>query len=66
MNHQWNGQPSAYDARPVLPTENEPAYLPTEDARPVLPTEIERPHSPANAGPANQLTHAPAGPAPSP
>jgi hypothetical protein len=66
MNHQWGGQPPAYDARPVLPTEIEPTYLPAEDARPVLPTEIERPYPPANAGPAYQPTHAPAGPAPSP
>ena len=26
MNHQWNGQPSAYDARSVLLTEIEPTY----------------------------------------
>jgi len=63
MNHQWDEQPSAYDARPVLATKIEPAYLSAEDARPVLSTEIERPSPPAIAAPANQTTHAPAGPA---
>ena len=52
MNHPWNEQPPAEDARPMLPTEIEypgPAneytrrYRPAEDARPSLPTEIEYP-----------------------
>jgi hypothetical protein len=66
MNHQWDGKLSAYDVRPVLSTEIEPAYLSAEDARPVLPTEIERPYPSAIAGSAYQPTHAPAGLAPEP
>ena len=57
MNHEREGQPSAEDARPYLPTEIEPPYLPPEDARPFLPTEIEPPYPSAQAGSAYQPTH---------
>ena len=66
MNHQWDGQPPAYDAHSVLLAGIELTYLPAEDARPVRPAEIERPYPSANAGPIYQPTHAPAGPAPEP
>jgi len=57
MDQFGDGQPSAQDARPVLPTEIEPPYPPAQDARPFLPTEVEPPYPPAHAGPVYLPTH---------
>jgi hypothetical protein len=57
MDQFGDGQPSAEDARPFLPTEIESPYPSAQDARPVLPTEVEPPYPPAHAGPVYPPTH---------